>query len=73
MPHPGIQEGHVWGVIFHLEITPDDTKRWANAYPDEPAVIGKTVVQVIKECESTEKDMSRLASLLIDNFLRQAS
>ena len=57
-------------IIFHLEITSEDAKRWANAYPEEPADIGKTVEQVIKECEAAENDMARLASILIDNFLK---
>ena len=60
---------NVWGVIFHLEITSEDAKRWANAYPEEPAIIGKTVEQVIKECEETESEMTRLASKLVNNFL----
>ncbi len=72
-PIQAYRKGNVWGVIFHLEITSEDAKRWAKAYPDEPAVIGKTVEQVIKECEATEKDMNRLAGMLIDNFLRQTS
>ena len=72
-PIQAYRKGNVWGVLFHLEITSEDAKRWANAYPDEPAVIGKTVEQVIKDCEATEKDMTRLAGILIDNFLRQVS
>ncbi len=72
-PIQAYRKGNVWGVIFHLEITSEDAKRWTKAYPDEPAVIGKTVEQVIKECEATEKDMNRLAGMLIDNFLRQTS
>ena len=71
-PIQAYRKGNVWGAIFHLEITSGDAKRWASAYPDEPAVIGKTVEQVIKECEVTEKKMSKLAGLLIDNFLKQA-
>lgn len=68
-PIQAYNKDNVWGVIFHLEITSEDARRWANAYPEEPAIIGKTVEQVIRECEETERDMTRLASLLIDNFL----
>ena len=71
-PIQAYRKGNVWGLIFHLEITSGDAKRWANAYPDEPPVIGKTVEQVIKECEATEQEMAKLASILIDNFLKQA-
>ena len=71
-PIQAYRKGNVWGLIFHLEITSGDAKRWANAYPDEPALIGKTIEQVIKECEATEKDMTRLAGLLIENFLKHA-
>ena len=68
-PIQAYRKDNVWGVIFHLEITSEDAKRWAKAYPEEPAIIGKTVKQVIKECKVAEKDMARLASIFIDNFL----
>lgn len=68
-PIQAYRKDNVWGVIFHLEITSEDAKRWAEAYPDEPAIIGKTVEQVIEECKQTEQTMTRLASLLINNFL----
>jgi GMP synthase-like glutamine amidotransferase len=68
-PIQAYRKDNVWGVIFHLEITSEDAKRWAKAYPDEPTIIGKTVKQVIKECEAAEKDMARLASIFVDNFL----
>lgn len=71
-PIQAYRKDNVWGVIFHLEITSEDAKRWAKAYPDEPAIIGKTVKQVIKECEDTEKVMASLARVLIENFLRLA-
>ena len=60
---------NVWGVIFHLEITYQDAERWANAYPDEPAYIGKSRDQVLNECRDNEAEMRRLAELLMDNFL----
>lgn len=71
-PIQAYRKGNVWGVIFHLEITSEDAKRWANAYPEEPAIIGKTVEQVIEECQQTERTMTRLASQLVDNFLELA-
>ena len=42
-PIQGYRKDNVWGIIFHLEITTEDAQRWANAYPEEPAMIGKTV------------------------------
>jgi len=69
-PVQAYRKGNVWGVIFHLEITSEDAKRWANAYPDEPAMIGKTVEQVLRECKAAEKDMARLSSILMGNFLK---
>lgn len=68
-PIQAYRKDNVWGVIFHLEITSEDAKRWAQAYPDEPAIIGKTVEQVIQECVGAEREMTRLANLLVNNFL----
>jgi GMP synthase (glutamine-hydrolysing) len=68
-PIQAYRKDNVWGVIFHLEITSEDAIRWANAYPEEPGIIGKTVEQVIEECRKTEKKMASLASLLVNNFL----
>jgi GMP synthase (glutamine-hydrolysing) len=60
---------NVWGVIFHLEITLEDAERWANAYPNEPADIGKTREQALAECRENEEQMKHLAELLMENFL----
>ncbi|MBN2334417.1 type 1 glutamine amidotransferase [Candidatus Bathyarchaeota archaeon] len=68
-PIQAYAKDNVRGVIFHLEITAEDAERWAHAYPDEPARIGKTAEQVIQECRETERQMTRLAERLIDNFL----
>ena len=68
-PIQAYRKDNVWGVIFHLEITSEDAIRWANAYPEEPGIIGKTVDQVIEECRLTEKKMAGLASQLVNNFL----
>lgn len=62
-------KGNVRGVIFHLEITAEDAVRWAAAYPEEPAHIGKTVEQVIRECRDKEPEMTRLALRLVDNLI----
>lgn len=63
---------NVRGVIFHLEIDHDEADRWASAYPDELAAVGKTREQVLDECRVREPEMRRLAEKLIDNFLAQA-
>jgi len=70
-PIQSYRKGHVWGVIFHLEITSNDAIRWADAYPEEPKVIGKTREQVLAECRETEEEMGRLAEKLMRNFLKQ--
>lgn len=68
-PIQAYRKENVWGIIFHLEITSEDSKRWATAYPAEPSIIGKTVPQVIEECRKTEKDMDELADKLVSNFI----
>lgn len=60
---------NVKGVIFHLELTSLDAIRWAEAYPKEPAAIGKSVDQVIQECHEVETQMHKLSYLFMDNFL----
>ncbi len=68
-PIQAFSKGNVRGVIFHLEITAEDAERWAAAYPEEPAHIGKTAEQVIRECKEKEPEMTRLALRLVDNLL----
>ena len=70
-PIQSYRKENVWGVIFHLEITSRDAKRWADAYPEEPKVIGKTREQVMAECMETEAEMGKLAERLMQNFLKQ--
>ncbi len=60
---------NVRGVIFHLEIDHREAERWASAYPDELAAVGKTKEQVLEECREREPEMRRLVEMLIDNFL----
>ena len=70
-PIQSFRKDNVWGVIFHLEITPRDAMRWANAYPDEPRAIGKSSEQVVAECRESESEMKTLAMKLMKNFLSQ--
>jgi GMP synthase-like glutamine amidotransferase len=63
------RKGNVWGIIFHLEITAQDAKRWVDAYPDEPNDIGKTREQVLRECIKDEDVMRILSEKLMNNFL----
>ena len=60
---------NIRGVLFHLEINHLEAERWASAYPEELAAVGKTRDQVLEECHVRETEMSRLAEKLIDNFL----
>jgi GMP synthase (glutamine-hydrolysing) len=68
-PIQAFGHGNVRGVLFHLEITADDAKRWVNAYPKEPSSIGKTTKSVIEECQEYENQMTILAERLVDNLL----
>ena len=70
-PVQSFRKGNVWGIIFHLEITANDARRWAEAYPNEPKAIGKTGEQVINECTENELSMKKLAEKLVNNFLSQ--
>jgi GMP synthase-like glutamine amidotransferase len=68
-PTQAYAKDNIRGLIFHLEITRRDAERWADAYPDEPAAIGKTREQALEECRGAEQDMRRLAKRLADNLL----
>ncbi len=70
-PTQTFRKGNVWGVIYHLEISSNEAVRWANAYPDEPKAIGKTIEQVLQECKEHDAEMSSLSTLLMKNFLNQ--
>lgn len=70
-PIQAYRKDNVCGVIFHLEITSKDARRWADAYPSEPKAIGKTSEQAIRECKATESEMSALSQRLMNNFLKQ--
>lgn len=70
-PIQSYRKDNVWGVIFHLEITAQDAKRWADAYPEEPGAINKTTEHVLAECRESEPEMRSLASKLMQNFLAQ--
>jgi len=72
-PIQAFAKGTVRGVIFHLEVDHLDAARWADAYPAELAAVGKTKAQVIEECRSRERDMGRLAEVLIRNFVDLAA
>lgn len=69
-PIQAYAKDNVRGIIFHLEVTTEDAKKWASAYPNEPAHVGKTVKQVLRECEESEEEMKKLARKLMDNFLQ---
>lgn len=68
-PIQAYAKDNVRGLIFHLEITHRDAERWVDAYPEEPAAIGKTREQALEECREAEGEMRRLAERLADNLL----
>ncbi len=68
-PIQAYAKDNIRGLIFHLEITEMDARRWADAYPDEPKAIGKTREQALAECRAAEPQMRTLAEKLIDNLL----
>ena len=68
-PIQAYSKNKVRGIIFHLEITSEDAVRWVKAYPEEPKQIGKSIQQVLEECQLTENKMKNLAKKLIENFL----
>lgn len=70
-PIQSFRKDNIWGVIFHLEITPKDAIRWAEAYPEEPRSIGKNKEQVLNECRIIESEMKELAIKMMQNFLSQ--
>ena len=57
------------GLQFHLEITPAEAERWADAYEEELRSAGKSKARLIDECREHAAAMARLACLLLDNFL----
>jgi GMP synthase (glutamine-hydrolysing) len=71
-PIQAFGHNNVRGLIFHLELTVEDVRRWAEAYPLEPELIGKTIEEAINECEERKDEMSKLAERLIDNLLEMA-
>lgn len=54
---------------FHLEVTSSDAADWADEYPQELRLVGKTKEQVVRECRASEEEMRRLARLLLDNYM----
>ena len=68
-PVQAYRKGNIRGIIFHLELDSCDAEKWANAYPDEPRFIGKTSEQVVAECRLAEKELRRLATLFIENYI----
>lgn len=54
---------------FHLEVSPPIASRWADAYNSELEKMNKTKTQLVEECRIKEKQIRKLAILLLDNFL----
>jgi GMP synthase-like glutamine amidotransferase len=56
---------------FHLEVTSREAGIWADKYKNELKRVHKTKEQVVKESQIREKEMKKLAFLLLDNFLKR--
>jgi len=56
---------------FHLEVTSREARIWADKYINELKKVNKTKEQVVKESQTREKKMKKLAFLLLDNFLNR--
>ncbi len=64
------RKNNIIGVQFHLEITGEDTGRWAQEYKDELTEFGKTKDQILNEHKEYEQDLKQLAYQLLSNFLQ---
>ncbi len=56
---------------FHLEVTSREAGVWADNYRKELKRVNKTKRQVVRESQTREKEMKKLAFLLLDNFLKR--
>ena len=56
---------------FHLEVTSKEASIWADKYKNELKRVNKTKEQVVKESQTREKEMKKLAFMLLDNFLKR--
>jgi len=63
--------GAVAGVQFHLETTVTEVATWSATYADELAASGLGAAEIIAEAAATEAERSRLARLLLTNFIRE--
>ena len=57
------------GMLFHLELTARDARRWANQYRHELESVGSTASEIVQECGDREPQMKELAEKLMSNFL----
>ncbi|MHC4549712.1 MAG: type 1 glutamine amidotransferase [Planctomycetota bacterium] len=63
------RRGGAVALQFHLEVTAADAARWADAYADELAQVGKAKDEVVAGCAEREDRMRPLAERLMGNFL----
>jgi GMP synthase-like glutamine amidotransferase len=56
---------------FHLEVTSRQARIWADKYINGLKKVNKTKEQVVRESQTGEKKMKKLAFLLLDNFLKR--
>lgn len=65
--------GSAVGLQFHLEVTAEDARGWADAYPGELSQVAKSKTRLIRECREHEPQMTELADRLLGNFLAAAA
>jgi GMP synthase-like glutamine amidotransferase len=61
------------GILFHLEISAEGVKKWAEKYSNELSEFGKTIDQVVEECRVHETKMKEFAYLLMSNYLNMVT
>jgi GMP synthase-like glutamine amidotransferase len=60
----------VVGVLFHLEISAGEVRRWADEYEDELASAGLSKATIVSACEAKDSAMADLSAVLLGNFFR---
>ncbi len=68
--HQMFRAGSVVGVLFHLEISAEEVRRWADDYEDELVSVGCSKAAIVSACEAKDSAMAHLSAVLLGNFLR---
>ena len=68
--HQAFSYKNALALQFHLEVTSREAEKWARKYKNELRLFNKTKTRVVNESKRKEKEMKRLAFLLLDNFFQ---